>query len=339
MLLAVIFLLASCTPGPTPTTPPTWTSQPTVTASATATPTLAPTPTLTPEPAWYAQIDPSYSSLEYRYGLVSDPQAKVYTTLADAANQTGNYGRPWENAPAYVTVFGEATRDDHLYYAASYGWMAAGDVQLVTPSSFRGILLTRQVDFRFGWVLSDTQSVNAAGTPVQAYSRYQVVHEVPALTENPGYVAIGPDEWLPEELVALTSARVPDDAGEGTCRFIYVDLAEQTLRVYHECRLVFATLVSTGKQEGWTFPGRFAILAKFPYNRLTPPEESISVYYLENVPNFMTYYGDLGFHGAYWHDDFGSPVSHGCVNMSPGDARWLYEWAWLGERVVISRGE
>jgi hypothetical protein len=59
----------------------------------------------------------------------------------------------------------------------------------------------------------------------------------------------------------------------------------------------------------------------------------------EGAPNFMTDYGDLGFHGAYWHDDFGSPVSHGCINLSPADARWLYEWAWLGERVIISAGE
>ena len=105
------------------------------------------------------------------------------------------------------------------------------------------------------------------------------------------------------------------------------------------CELVFASLVSTGRQAGWTVPGRFAVLARFPFIQLTPPEGSISVYYLEGVPDFMTYIGNLGFHGAYWHDDFGSPVSHGCINLSPGDARWLFEWAGIGERVIISPGE
>ena len=152
-------------------------------------------------------------------------------------------------------------------------------------------------------------------------------------------MAVGPDEWLPEEAVALTSPRVPEEAGADTCRFLYVDLAEQTLRVYDQCKLVFATLVSTGKQAGWTVTGRFSILVKFPHLLLTPPWWSISVYYQEGVPNFMTFYGDLGFHGAYWHDDFGSPVSHGCVNLAPADAKWLYAWAWLGERVIVSEGE
>ncbi len=339
LLLLVVF--TACGPAPTPTPTPTETLAPSATATATATltPTQTPTLTPTPEPAWYQQMDASYAALEYRYGVVNDPQARVYRTMEDAVNKTGNFGRPWTNTPAYVSVVGEETRDGQTFYTVYYGWMAAEDVQLATPSAFRGIRLTRDVDFRFGWVLAETQSVNAAGTPVQTYSRYQIVHEVPALTEKPGYVAVGADEWLPEEAVALTSSRVPEDAGAGTCWFIYVDLPEQTLRVYNECKLVFATLVSTGKQTGWTFPGRFAVLAKFPYIQLTPPEGSISVYYLEGVPNFMTYYGDLGFHGAYWHDNFGSPVSHGCINLSPADAKWLYDWAWLGERVIISAGK
>jgi lipoprotein-anchoring transpeptidase ErfK/SrfK len=337
--LLLLLLLAACDATPTAAPIPTETATPVATDSPTSTPTVTPTPTLTPEPAWYQQIDATYSVLEYRYGLVSDPKAKVYASLADAANQTGNFGRPWSSTPAYVSIVGEKTLDGKTFYTVYYGWMSADDVRLVTPSTFRGILLTRDVTFRFGWVLTDTESVNAAGTLVRAYSRYDIIHEVPALTENPGYVAVGPNEWLPEEAVALTNSQVPADAGAGTCRFIYVDLAEQTLRVYDQCKLVFATLVSTGKQAGWTFPGRFAILAKFPYIQLTPPQGSISIYYLEGVPNFMTYYGDLGFHGAYWHDDFGTPVSHGCVNMSPADAKWLYAWAWLGERVIISAGK
>ncbi len=308
------------------------------TTTPTATFTLTSTPTPTPEPAWYHQIDKSYSALEYRYGLVNDPKARVYASLADAINKTGNFGY-LPDAPGYVSVVGEETRNGNTFYTAYYGWMAAEDVQLLTPSTFRGIQMTREVPFRFGWVLTDTESSNAAGTSIGAYQRYDIVYEVPAQVENPGSIAVGADEWLPGETVALTSSQIPADVGPGTCRFLYVDLSEQTLRVYDQCKLVFATLVSTGKQAGWTFPGWFGITFKAPYIQLRPPAGSISVYYLEGVPNFMTYYGDLGFHGAYWHDEFGSAVSHGCVNLSPADAKWLYEWSWLGERVIISTGE
>ncbi len=334
------FLLASCGAAPAlpPTATPTFLPSPTPTETATPTPTATVPPTLPPEPAWYQLLDESYTVLEYRYGLVTNPKARVYATLNDAVKQTGNFGY-LPNVPAYVSVVGEAERDGKTYYTVYYGWMDAAEVQLLAPSTFRGLLLTRSVDFHFGWVLTDVQSVNADGQAVRDYHRYEVIHEVPSQTQNPGYIAVGPNEWLPEEAIALTGSQVPADAGANTCRFIYVDLAEQTLRVYNECKLVFATLVSTGKQPGWTFPGRFAILHKFPYIQLTPPAGSISVYYLEGVPHFMTYSGDLGFHAAYWHDDFGAPVSHGCINLSPADAKWLYEWAGLGERVIISAGK
>jgi lipoprotein-anchoring transpeptidase ErfK/SrfK len=111
------------------------------------------------------------------------------------------------------------------------------------------------------------------------------------------------------------------------------------MRVYDSCQLVFATLVSTGKDPRWTYPDRYSILNKTEFAKLTQPIGSISVYSLEGVPYFMSYAGDWGFHGAYWHDDFGSPVSHGCVNLSPADAHWLYEWAHEGENVIIVRPE
>jgi lipoprotein-anchoring transpeptidase ErfK/SrfK len=53
----------------------------------------------------------------------------------------------------------------------------------------------------------------------------------------------------------------------------------------------------------------------------------------------MSYAGNFGFHGAYWHDNFGIAASHGCINLAPADAKWLYDWAGIGERVIISAGE
>ena len=67
---------------------------------------------------------------------------------------------------AYTTT--EMRDGRTFYYDAVYsGWMDGEDLQVLTPASFTGILLTRDVPFRFGWVLVETQSVNAAGTPIQ----------------------------------------------------------------------------------------------------------------------------------------------------------------------------
>jgi lipoprotein-anchoring transpeptidase ErfK/SrfK len=81
------------------------------------------------------------------------------------------------------------------------------------------------------------------------------------------------------------------------------------------------------------------VLYKVDYSSITPPEWSTSEYYIEGVPYFMTYAGNFGFHAAYWHDNFGTAASHGCINLAPADAKWLYDWAGLGERVIISAGK
>ncbi len=339
-VLLVLLLLSSCQAAATPTPTPTETLTPTLTATTTATSTPSPTSTLTPtpEPAWYQTLDPALGIFKYNYAEVTDERAKVYATFQDALAKTGNYGY-LPKFPAYVAYTASRTSDDrHKFYLVNYGWMDGDDLRPLTPSTFTGILLMREVTFRFGWVLSETQSVNTSGTPIQVYHRYQIVYEFPAVTEKPGYVAVGADEWLPDGAVALINPAVPAEAGQDTCRFIYVNLAEQTLSVYEKCNPVFATLVSSGKNS-WTFEGRFAILYKVEYSSITPPAESTSEYYIEGVPYFMTYAGNFGFHAAYWHDNFGTAASHGCINLAPADARWLYDWAWIGERVIISAGK
>jgi hypothetical protein len=338
-LLALI--LASCAPAATPVPTVTTTASPLPTLSPTATSTPSPTPTITPttEPAWYSSLDPSLGRLKYQYAEVVNNPARVYLTFQDAVAKNGNFGHVPEY-PAYVAYSsGRTSADGRNFYQTQYGWMDGADLQALTPSTFTGILLTRDVPFRFGWVLADTTSVNSAGAPIQAYTRYQLIHEVSTVTQYPGYIAVGADEWLAQEQVALVNPQFPADAGAGTCRFIYVNLAQETLTVYNNCKLLFATLVSSGKNS-WTFEGRFAILTKdTEYRLITPPAESTSKFYIEGVPYFMSYAGDFGLHGAYWQDSFGTPASHGCINLSPADAKWLYDWAGIGERVIISAGK
>jgi lipoprotein-anchoring transpeptidase ErfK/SrfK len=346
--LLFLLLLVACQAAPTSTpstTAPTLTSTATTRAATpihTATATLLPPPTSqpsnTPEPAWYQKVDPALGALKYQYANVLNAKARVYASFKDAVAKTGNFGH-LPNFPAYVAyTANKQGSDGQTYYLVNYGWMNGQDLQMLTPSTFSGILLTRQVTFRFGWVLADTQSVNMAGTPLQTYKRYQVVHEMPVAAQKTGYLAIGPDEWLPATAVTLVNPAVPAEAGPNTCRFIYTNLATQTLSVYDKCKLVYATLISSGKNS-WTFEGRFAILYKVDYGSITPPATSTSDYYIEGVPYFMTYSGNFGFHAAYWHDSFGSAASHGCINLAPADAKWLYDWASLGERVIISAGK
>lgn len=112
-------------------------------------------------------------------------------------------------------------------------------------------------------------------------------------------------------------------------RWIDIDLTEQRLTAYQGDTAVFSSLVSTGVA-GWrTAVGEFAIRTKIDSQAMSGPG-----YYLPNVPYVMYFYGAVAIHGTYWHDNFGHPMSHGCVNLPTDAAGWLYQWASIGTPVV-----
>lgn len=117
-------------------------------------------------------------------------------------------------------------------------------------------------------------------------------------------------------------------------KHIYVDLSKQRLFAYEGNTLVYAFLVSTGLW-GRTPTGDFRIWTKLRYTRMSGGSVALGTYYdLPNVPYVMFFYNDqvgkdLGYsiHGTYWHDNFGHPMSHGCVNMKTDEVAMLYNWA------------
>lgn len=108
-------------------------------------------------------------------------------------------------------------------------------------------------------------------------------------------------------------------------KHIYVDLSTQTLYAYEGTTQIMKTLISSGKW-GRTPVGNYSIRQKLRATRMAGGQGA-DAYDLPNVPWVMYYYNDFGLHGAYWHNNFGYPMSHGCVNMRPVDARELYSWA------------
>lgn len=117
-------------------------------------------------------------------------------------------------------------------------------------------------------------------------------------------------------------------------KHIYVNLSNQRLQAFEGDKLVLEFPVSTGKW-GRTPTGEFKIWIKLRYTRMSGGNPADGTYYsLANVPYVMFFSGpnaDAGrgfsLHGAYWHNNFGYPMSHGCVNIRPEDAAKLYDWA------------
>lgn len=110
-------------------------------------------------------------------------------------------------------------------------------------------------------------------------------------------------------------------------KWIEIDLSEQKLYAHEGDRIIYEFLVSTGK---WapTPTGEFRIWTKLRYTTMKGGDKSIGTYYyLPNVPYTMFFYKGYGIHGTYWHNNFGQPMSHGCVNLSISDAEKLFWWA------------
>lgn len=113
-------------------------------------------------------------------------------------------------------------------------------------------------------------------------------------------------------------------------RWLAVDLAQQVLIAYRGDRPIFATLVSAGVgRPGTTFatpPGPHRIVSKLRAATMDNLEHSgVDPYFYEEVPHSQ-YIGRVALHGAYWHDRFGEPRSHGCINVSLADAEFLFDF-------------
>ena len=113
---------------------------------------------------------------------------------------------------------------------------------------------------------------------------------------------------------------------------IEVDLSTQKMAAYEGDRLVFTSRISSGvrtSEGGVSTPkGYFRTTLKRPCRHMAyPGDENFSGYDLPGVP-WVSYFTSNGvaFHGAYWHNDFGVPHSHGCINMTPEAAKWVYLW-------------
>ena len=115
---------------------------------------------------------------------------------------------------------------------------------------------------------------------------------------------------------------------------IAVDLAQQRLFAYEGDNLVYNFLISSGKW-GKTPTGTFHIWGKFRYTKMEGGKKEFNTYYyLPNVPFVMFFSNDqvpayrgFGLHGTYWHNNFGHPMSHGCINMKTEEAGFLYNWS------------
>ena len=153
----------------------------------------------------------------------------------------------------------------------------------------------------------------------------------PEVTETPGTIVMEVVADTPTSEVVPPTPSDPELASSGNgVRWIDVDLSDQRLYAYEGDTIVNSFIVSTGTWRTPTIKGKFKVYIRLRYGDMRGPG-----YYLPDVPYIMYFKGDYGLHGTYWHNNFGTPMSHGCVNLSIDDAAWLYNWSAMGTVVNV----
>jgi lipoprotein-anchoring transpeptidase ErfK/SrfK len=138
--------------------------------------------------------------------------------------------------------------------------------------------------------------------------------------------------YLPaNQIRALPPEEIRPISPEVENKRIDVNLSTQILTCYENEAEIFSTKISSGVTGLYDTPsGRFNIMVKLPSRRMSAADRAASddQNVLAGVP-WCSFFTDKGhaFHGTYWHDNFGVPMSHGCINMRNEDAKWLFRWS------------
>ena len=156
-------------------------------------------------------------------------------------------------------------------------------------------------------------------TPTLTPTPTPTMTPIPTSTSDTSYSSYFYHSWdIPEEV-------------SGTNDFwVEVNLSTQMLYAYNGSQIISSFLVSTGTNSYPTVTGTYKIYAKLPTYTMVGPG-----YNLPDVPYSMFFYKGYSIHGTYWHSNFGTPMSHGCVNMNTNDAAWIYNQSSIGTYVFV----
>lgn len=280
-------------------------------------------------------LPPMQTVLPYTYAYVTAGPVGLYSNPADPENGIPPQ-RVLEKGYVWVRLMGQVVHNDQVWYLTEGGgYLSAAQAAIYKPSAFHGVTLRDNPPVPFAWVLQAVKTSPKPGAMPDAtatlYNRYNIVN-IYDQNETGGQVwyRVADDQWLVQTAVAQVSWRQrPPEVGPGE-KWIDVSLFEQTLAAYEGDRMVYATLVSSGLPQWATVQGLFRIQTKYVLGPMEGREGKPDYYALESVPWSMYFFQDYALHGAYWHDGFGWRHSHGCINLAPLDAKWLFDWTTPG---------
>ena len=215
----------------------------------------------------------------------------------------------------------------------------ATDMRTLDPSEFGGRDLTLAPvpdEQQLAWVIDRKTGVYAQPDPgserrsLAYHAELLVIDQREIGSDRASWIRVLASEgfaegWIPAAHVRIWRPLAPPEPLLAGQTLIDVDLEQQVLTLWEEDRPVFATLIASGKPGHSTPTGLYRIITKRAYGKMASLPTEADPYWVDAVPWTMYFDGRFALHGAFWHDRFGYRSSHGCVNLSPRDAKLLFD--------------
>ncbi len=183
--------------------------------------------------------------------------------------------------------------------------------------------------------VSEAEATQDALLPLQSPTPTATNTPLPTPTLQPTSTPVPTETPVPTVMVFPEGAEIPQVVNVAQNeRWINVNLDTQTLTAFEGATPVFNTLISSGTANHPTVTGQYRIWLRYESQTMNGRLLGYD-YYLEDVPYVMYFFNDYALHGTYWHNNFGVPMSHGCVNLATPDAEWLFNWSSYGTLVNV----
>lgn len=307
-------------------------------------------------------LPPKDTPLPFGYAKIRDAGTPIYSRLPtpdeEAAAKADEDGTPGpvtarSAGVVFIALHREETREDGTVFLRDVRgrYVRKDGTHPPKIQTMRAEPLSKPGDLPIAFVFEDEAELrDLSGERIGVANKF-ARQRAEGLSDDGAWVDT-PEGRLPAASVRIAELVKRPDGVDGDDQWVHVDLDRQVLVAYEGDTPVLATLVSSGK-EGYEPPrGLFRIEKKYTSKKMQGDDPVDGSYDIDQVPYTMYYWGSLALHGAYWHDGFGKVRSHGCTNLPPHDARWLFRWAepalrpaWhgrvraVGPHVYMTRGE
>lgn len=269
--------------------------------------------------AFSFDADDDEPSITGVYGVVRGENVHAYGSVDDASAGGGRE----LTGPTSVRAAGLVKVGDQRFWRTSSGELIdESSIVQISPSKFHGVALDGELP---AWVRAHGDPYKPVKTSHGELAPRTIV-AIEEVSDDGKRVRIGEDTWIDRRDVRIATATEPPPGTAADEKWFDIDLDEQVLVAYEGERPVYATLVSTGKWQHET-PPMIARIGEKLERAAMNSEKPGELYSVADVPWTMYYDHNFALHTSYWHDGFGGPRSHGCVNLAPRDAKLLYRWS------------